>query len=78
MGIEFVLEFCREFAPVATVIAGVATTAIIPVLAKLNSINTKLDVMAEAFRGHERLDEARFKAQEQRLNDNILSRQEGQ
>lgn len=63
------LGFIKELAPVLSVIASLITVALIPILGKLGRIDTKLEVMNTWAKGHERLDNTRFQAFENRLNE---------
>lgn len=69
---EFI-EFCKAVAPVISVISGLITIALIPMLRKLGNIDTNLAILATKFAGHEALDETRFKALERRQNELLPS-----
>lgn len=74
---QTLLELCREFAPIAAVFGSFATVAVIPILRKLDKIDKNVSILSTQFEGHEELDDVRFQAHEQRLNEIASSHQGG-
>ena len=67
--LQGLLEICREIAPIATILASLATVCVIPILNKLSNIETKLNVLTANMVAHEKLDDERFRAHEVRINE---------